>query len=46
MERGGLAMMYGFENGSFFGMGFGMLLVVLLIFLAGAAVGYLLGRSR
>lgn len=39
-------MMYGFENGSFFGMGFGMLFVIALIFLAGVAIGYLFGRSR
>ena len=39
-------MMYGFENGSLSGMGFGMLLIVLLIFLAGLAVGYIVGRSR
>lgn len=39
-------MMYGFGNGSFFGMGFGMLLILVLIFLAGLAVGYLIGRSR
>jgi hypothetical protein len=39
-------MMYGFGNGGFFGMGFGMLLIILLIFLAGMAVGYLIGRSR
>jgi len=39
-------MMYGYENGMFFGMGLGMLLTVALIFLAGMAVGYLIGRSR
>ena len=39
-------MMYGFGEGAFFGMGFGMLAIVLLIFLAGMAVGFLLGRSR
>lgn len=39
-------MMYGFGNGSFFGMGFGMLPIVALIFLAGLAAGYFIGRSR
>lgn len=39
-------MMYGFGEGGFFGMGFGMLLIILLIFIAGLAVGFLLGRSR
>ncbi len=39
-------MMYGFGNGTFFGMALGMLLVILPIFLAGMAVGYLIGRSR
>lgn len=39
-------MMYGFGNGGFFGMGYGMLLIVILIFLAGMAVGFLIGRSR
>jgi hypothetical protein len=39
-------MMYGYGNGSFFGMGFGVLLFLVLIFLAGMAVGYLIGRSR
>lgn len=39
-------MMYGFGEGGFFGMGFGMLLIVLLIFRVGMAVGFLLGRSR
>lgn len=38
-------MMYGFGEGGFFGMGFGMLAIVILIFLAGMAVGFLLGRS-
>lgn len=39
-------MMYGYGNGAFLGMGFGMLLVVALIFLAGVAIGYLIGRAR
>lgn len=39
-------MMQGFGTGGFYGMGFGMLLIVLLIFLAGVAVGFLLGRAR
>ena len=38
--------MYGFGEGGFFGMGFGMLAIVLLIFLVGVAVGFLLGRAR
>ena len=39
-------MMYGFGNGGFLGMGFGMLFLIALIFLAGMAVGYLIGRAR
>lgn len=38
-------MMQGFTNGSFFGMGFGMLAVVAAIFVGGIAIGYLIGRA-
>lgn len=39
-------MMYGFMDGGFFGMGYGMLLLIAIIFAAGLAVGYMFGRSR
>lgn len=39
-------MMYGFGDGGFFGMGLMALLFIALIFLAGMAVGFLLGRLR
>ena len=39
-------MMYGFGDGGFLGMGFGMLFTIALIFGAGLAIGYLIGRSR
>lgn len=39
-------MMQGYGSGSFFGMGPGMLAIVVLIFLAGMAAGYLIGRGR
>lgn len=39
-------MMHDFDGIGFLGMGYGMLITVLLIFLAGMAVGYAIGRSR